>query len=61
MTLLDMVRDYQSLLERKEELVTGRGHQPFFFVEADVGAGNSTLFRSLFDVHLLHLRPYTTP
>ena len=41
--------------------VTGRGHQPFFFVEADVGAGNSTLFRSLFDVHLLHLRPYTTP
>ena len=41
--------------------VAGRGHQPFFFVKADVGAGDSTLFRSLFDVHLLHLRPYTTP
>ena len=41
--------------------VAGRRQQPFFFVKADVGAGDPALFRSLFDVHLLHLRPYTTP
>ena len=35
--------------------------EPFFFIKADVRGGHTALFGSLFDVHLLHLRPYITP
>ena len=38
-----------------------RCEKPFFFIKADVRGGHAALFGSLFDVHLLHLRPYITP
>ena len=38
-----------------------RCKKPLFFVKADVRGGHAALFGSLFDVHLLHLRPYITP
>ena len=38
-----------------------RCKKPFFFVKADVRGRDTALFGSLFDVHLLHLRPYITP
>ena len=39
----------------------GRVQKPLFFIEADIGGGHPALFRSLFDVHLLHLRTHITP
>ena len=38
-----------------------RCKEPLFFIKADVRGGHAALFGSLFDVHLLHLRPYITP
>ena len=38
-----------------------RCEKPLFFIKADVRGGHAALFGSLFDVHLLHLRPYITP
>ena len=39
----------------------GRVQKSLFFIEADIRGGHPALFRSLFDVHLLHLRTHITP
>ena len=40
---------------------SGRVQKSLFFIESDIGGGHPALFRSLFDVHLLHLRTHITP
>ena len=40
---------------------SGGIQKPLFFIEADIGGRHPALFRSLYDVHLLHLRTHITP